>query len=305
MSAIRLIQNTDRYLIVHKAPGIAFHAERVDSEEYARTGAPGDPGALQIIRNMEESGEIPAGPRLYPVHRLDRVTSGILVFARGRQNANLLSNEFRHGRVRKIYVALSDRSPKKKQGKIVGDMERGRGGSWILTRDQNNPAITRFFSFGVPGRRPGLRLFVLQPKTGRTHQLRVALKSLGSPVLGDGLYSRYDLARNEDRAYLHAAAIRFQLGDETVEAHDPPEPGGEFAAPEFQQALKQVGDLFALFEKPENRPDPSGGASGGRAVSSKLKPENAGSARRGSGTDPRRKPGHRKKAARSPRRRRA
>lgn len=311
MSPIRLIKNTDRYLIVHKDPGIAFHSERVDAEEYAETGEPGAPGVLQIIRDMEAAGEIPSGPRLYPVHRLDRITSGILIFARGRQNANLLGNEFRHGRVRKIYVALSDRSPKKKQGKVVGDMERGRGGAWILTRDEKNPANTRFFSYGIPGRRPGLRLFVLQPKTGRTHQLRVAMKSLGSPVLGDGMYSRYDLARNEDRAYLHAIAIRFQLGDENVEAFSPPAPGLEFAAPEFQQALEKLGDLYALFEKkepaiqdPENRQfrQPRGDSAG---KSEREKKHNPSRNARG-GTDPKRKPAQKrkKKADRSVRRKR-
>ncbi|MCR9144452.1 MAG: pseudouridine synthase [bacterium] len=308
MTSIRVLQNTDRYLIVHKGPGIAFHSERVDSEEYARTGAPGEPGVLQIIRDMEAAGEIPTGPRLYPVHRLDRITSGILVFARGRNNANLLGNEFRHGRVRKIYVAISDRSPKKKQGKIVGDMERGRGGAWILTREQNNPAITRFFSYGLPGRRPGLRVFILQPKTGRTHQLRVAMKSLGSPVLGDGLYSRYDLARSEDRAYLHATAIRFQLGDETVEAYDPPAPGVEFESAEFRQVLKNAGELFGIFEKAgdsrsamsSHEADSVWKRTGGNDRS-----EGRGAARRErGGTDPRRKPGRRKKATRSPRRRR-
>lgn len=301
MSPIRLLKNTDRYLIVHKDPGIAFHAERVDPEEYAETQTPGEQGVLQVIRAMEASGELPTGPRLYPVHRLDRITSGILVFARGRHNANLLGNEFRHGRVRKIYVALADRPPKKKQGKIVGDMERGRGGAWILSREMKNPASTRFLSYSIPGRRPGLRLYVLHPKTGRTHQLRVAMKSLGSPVLGDGLYSRYDLARGEDRAYLHATAIRFQLGDELVEAFDPPAPGVEFATPEFLQLFNNLGDLFGLFEK-EDRPEPARAEfSADRGAPRKGSQKSSG---RSSGTDPRRKPGHRKKAARNDRRRR-
>ena len=58
-------------------------------------------------------------------------------------------------------------------------------GSWMLARTTAKPAVTRFISAAVPGRRPGLRAFLLKPETGLTHQLRVALKSLGSPVLGD------------------------------------------------------------------------------------------------------------------------
>lgn len=55
----------------------------------------------------------------------------------------------------------------------------------MLTRGTRDPAVTRFTSAAVAGRRPGLRAFLLKPETGRTHQLRVALKSLGSPLLGD------------------------------------------------------------------------------------------------------------------------
>ena len=56
-----------------------------------------------------------------------------------------------------------------------------------------------------------LRFFVLRPLTGRTHQLRVACKSLGAPILGDALYAGKEEARKEDRAYLHAAAVRVAL----------------------------------------------------------------------------------------------
>ncbi len=289
---LRLVQNTDDYLVVHKEPGVAFHGQEQES------------GLVQILRAMEEAGEIPAGPRLFPVHRLDRVTSGLLVFARGRKNANLLGNEFRHGRVRKIYLAISDRSPKKKQGKIVGDMIRGRGGAWILARSTNNPAITRFLSYGIPGRRPGLRLYVLHPKTGRTHQLRVAMKSLAAPILGDGQYGRYDVARQEDRAYLHAYALRFQLGDETVECVSPPQPGAEFASAEFEAVLAEVkqsckGDLFALFEKEADDANSSASGIGRIAAKPQVRSEAEDRSRRRSPG----KPG-RRAAARRPKKKR-
>jgi len=65
-------------------------------------------------------------------------------------------------------------------------LQRGRRGSWMLSRGTQNPSITRFTSAAVAGcdGRP-LRAFLLKPVTGRTHQLRVAMKSLGAPVLGD------------------------------------------------------------------------------------------------------------------------
>ena len=54
----------------------------------------------------------------------------------------------------------------------------------------------------------GTRLLVFRPETGRTHQIRVAAKSLGSPILGDPLYGAADAACSHSRCYLHAAAIR-------------------------------------------------------------------------------------------------
>ncbi len=225
-----MLASAEDFLAVNKPPGVPFH------------GVDGRPGILQLLR--EGLAEPETSARLFPVHRLDQVTSGVLVFARGRANANRLSNEFRHSRARKVYLALSDRRPLKKQGRVRGDMIRGRRGGWILARTQKNPAITDFVTVAVPNRRPGLRLFVLRPLTGKTHQIRVAMKSLGSPILGDPQYGRYDLAREEDRTYLHAWALRFELNGRTVTITCPPGPGREFQSAEFQRVLTQVGDPF-------------------------------------------------------------
>jgi len=229
-----LIDANQHFVLVRKPEGLSFHS--VD----------GKPGVLQVVRKMEDNGEIPAGERLYPVHRLDQVTSGLLLFARGRKNANLLGNEFRYSRVEKIYLAVSDRKPSRKQGSVIGDMEKGRGGAWILKREKTNPAITRFLSYSIPERRPGLRLYVLSPKTGKTHQLRVAMKSLGAPILGDPMYGRYDMAREEDRTYLHATGIRFTLNKKNYTYIDLPVSGTEFVSAEIKEELEKLGNLFSL-----------------------------------------------------------
>ena len=232
---LRILKSHPLFVAVHKPPGLAF--QRVGD----------DPGVLELLREMEQDGRLESGRRLFPVHRLDKVTSGILLFARGRKAANELGNHFRFGRVEKIYAALSDRRPKKKQGQIKGDMERGRRGAWILLRSERNPAITFFKSFAIPERRPGLRLFVVRPKTGKTHQIRVALKSIGAPILGDGLYGRFDLAREEDRAYLHAPALRFRIAEECFTIHDPPAPGEEFLSPAFLKTWNAIQEPLDLF----------------------------------------------------------
>ena len=229
---VSVLASEDDFLAINKPPGIPFHTTE------------GGPGILQILRDMEDAGLLERRERLFPVHRLDQVTSGVLVFARGRANANRLSNEFRHSRAQKVYLALSDRRPTKKQGRVIGDMARGRRGAWILERSHKNPAVTEFLTKAIPERRPGLRLFVLRPRTGRTHQIRVAMKSLSAPILGDPLYGRYDLAREEERTYLHAWALRLELNGRQVTLVCPPGPGLEFTSPEFRRALRELGGPF-------------------------------------------------------------
>lgn len=162
---------------------------------------------------------------LWPVHRLDKVTSGILLLATSEAGASRLSALFAEQTIEKIYLAQSSLRPKKKQGWIKGDMAKGRNGSWLLKRSTDNPAITYFTSHYDEAL--GLRLFVLQPKTGKTHQLRVAMKSLGSPIDGDQRYG----GQATNRTYLHAYALRWQESEQVQEIICPPNVGTWAAYP--------------------------------------------------------------------------
>ncbi|MBF9018581.1 MULTISPECIES: pseudouridine synthase [unclassified Oceanispirochaeta] len=160
---------------------------------------------------------------LYPVHRLDKVTSGLILAARNKEAASGLGELISSGGIEKIYLALSDKKPRKKQGWITGDMERSRRGQWILTRGRSNPARSYFFSRSV---RPGLRLFFVRIYTGKTHQIRVALKSLGSPILGDPLY--YASGPEADRCYLHSWRMKFQWKNQYFDLESRPLSGPLF-----------------------------------------------------------------------------
>ena len=160
---------------------------------------------------------------LFPVHRLDKITSGLLLVARNKAAAQQLGELFACRGIRKTYLALADRKPSKKQGTVSGDMQRTRDGSWKLLRSQDNPAVTRFSSHPLA---PDLRLFVLQPQTGRTHQLRVMMKALGSPILGDTRYG----GTAADRGYLHATCLQFDWQDEHIAIRCLPTTGTLFAA---------------------------------------------------------------------------
>lgn len=153
-------------------------------------------------------------PSLFLVHRLDDKTSGCIILAKNASAAREFGKQFEKHAVQKYYVAIISNKPKKKQGKICGDMLKSRNGSYKLSTLQTNPALTYFFTQSIQAQinvsseiaRPALRIVYLQPKSGKTHQLRVALKSLGSPILGDDRYK----GSQSDRMYLHSYKLDFE-----------------------------------------------------------------------------------------------
>ena len=92
--------------------------------------------------------------QVWLLHRLDKLTSGVLLFALNPQSASELAQQFAAKTMRKTYLALATDKPSKKQGWIKGDMEKSRRGAWKLTRGMENPAVTEFGSHSLE---PGLR----------------------------------------------------------------------------------------------------------------------------------------------------
>ena len=170
-----------------------------------------------------------------------------MLFGRTKHAAQQVSAAFADGRVHKCYVALANRKPKKKQGTIRGDMAKARRGSWRLLHTTIDPAVTSFTSVAVPNSRPGVRMYIIRPRTGRTHQIRIAMKSIGVPILGDVRYGDKAVAEKEDRTYLHAAAISFVLDDQQIQVLCPPNIGSEFLTPAFQAVWqKHSADIFMI-----------------------------------------------------------
>ena len=182
MTALNLIAEQPDFVVLDKPAGVSVHSE---------DGA-GVVAQLSALRDEP----------LWLVHRLDRDTSGALLLARNREAAAALGALFAARQVTKFYLGISARRPQKKTGLITGDMQRSRDGNWRLAREQTRPALTSFVSAAAGD---GLRAVLMRPWTGRTHQLRVAMKALGAPLLGD---SRYGGAAS-DRLHLHAWALSF------------------------------------------------------------------------------------------------
>eukprot|EP00890_Picochlorum_soloecismus_P006026 jgi/Picsp_1/6424/NSC_03772-R1_pseudouridine synthase rlu family protein len=196
----------------------------------------GHKGYFQIIKEfLKEQRHENETVEYYPVHRLDALTSGTLLIAKSRMAAKEMGLAFSESRVDKYYVAISDRKPSKKQGTIKGDLQKARRGSYKLLRQCDNPSVTKFASVPLfsDKEHPGSRAFVLKPITGKTHQIRVAMKAIGSPIAGDGRYGSAVEAARSDRGYLHCAAIKIALFDETIRIVCPPDEGSRFIQDEF------------------------------------------------------------------------
>lgn len=236
-STIHIIDNQSDFIIVNKPAGKSFHDEgEVDSGFFNEVK-----NALNTNNiNQKFPDEIEA---LYPVHRLDKMTSGLIVFAKNKVTATLFQQLFEQHKIQKFYLALSDKKPKKKQGLIKGDMAKSRRSAWKLLRTKNNPAISQFMSYGLGD---GLRLYIVKPHSGKTHQIRVALSSIGSPIIGDLLYATGDSAIQYDRGYLHAYALQFTLNNSHYKYQLSPNSGEQFLTTSFIQQLKDIGEPWNL-----------------------------------------------------------
>lgn len=216
-----LFTHTD-FVIISKPAGMDFHGRQAE-EGYILGVTDWAAKALNI-------------EKLWAVHRLDKMTSGLLILAKSAESAAKFGKMFQARTIQKYYLALANQKPKKKQGWIKADMVAARRGNFKLLPSKNNPAITQFISASIL---PKLRLFLLKPYTGKTHQLRVAMKSLGAPILGDHRYQNAQDASQFDRGYLHAFALEFYWNDEKISIHEIPSLGELFLIPETQEKIQQ------------------------------------------------------------------
>jgi tRNA pseudouridine32 synthase/23S rRNA pseudouridine746 synthase len=203
------------------------------------------PNNISVQNESHQSGILPIlcqqlmVEQLWLVHRLDKITSGILILAKNAKAAAVFGQLFEQKTIEKYYLAISAKKPKKKQGAVKGGMKKVRDGKWMLDSSDNAVAISQFFSFSIS---TGLRLFLIKPLTGKTHQIRVALKSLGSPILGDKLYK----GETSDRTYLHAYCIRFIYQDQPICIICPPDKGDFFVSEDTSQQVAKLATPWTL-----------------------------------------------------------
>ncbi len=204
---LQIVYEDDDLLVVNKPAGMAVHV-----------GAGVKSGTL-VNALLHHVGKLSAaGGELRPgiVHRLDRMTSGLVVVAKNDCAHRELSAQFKAREVQKAYLALVHGRLTHDRGEImrsVGRDPRRR----IRMRPDGIGAREACTRYRVLRRFRHFTLLEAEPQTGRTHQIRVHLSSIGHPVVGDTLYgapARLRIAAKEEktleRNFLHAAALRFR-----------------------------------------------------------------------------------------------
>lgn len=132
--------------------------------------------------------------RLHPCHRLDKETSGIIVYAKGKSAQKKMMALFKESKITKTYQAFVSGHLEKPQGRINVPIEGQRAVS----------------DYTVVERRHGFEVVQVRPLTGRTNQIRIHFKALGCPILGDARFAfRRDFAIKAKRLCLHAQALEF------------------------------------------------------------------------------------------------
>lgn len=153
------------------------------------------------------------------VHRLDKDTSGVILVAKNRESFEYLQSQFKARKVKKTYVALVHGIAKDKKGTVkspVGRLpwRRDRFGVLAGGRDaQTDYEVVDFLSRKVCKEGEKFSLLTVYPKTGRTHQIRIHLKSIGHPIVSDKFYAGRKTARGDltwcPRLFLHAKSVSF------------------------------------------------------------------------------------------------
>lgn len=145
------------------------------------------------------------------VHRLDRDTSGVVILAKNPETQKMLRKQFQDRKTHKTYYAIVEGRPKLDAALIDLPIARNLKRPTTFQVDQNGKESQTYYK--VLKSNGEYSLLELKPKTGRTHQLRVHLKYLGHPILGDVVYGNAG-AKNSTRLFLHAGELEISIPGE-------------------------------------------------------------------------------------------
>lgn len=173
------------------------------------------PSGLLSVRKNEYSPEPTLEDYGLVAHRLDRDTSGVVILAKNKETQSLLRKQFQYRKAHKTYYAIVEGRPKLDEAMIDLPISRNvKHPTTFLVGPNGKPSQTYY---KVIKSNDKYSLLELRPTTGRTHQLRVHLSYLGTPILGDRVYGSAK-PDSDLRLYLHASKLEITIlkGDRKI-----------------------------------------------------------------------------------------
>ncbi len=210
---LKILYEDDDILVINKEQGMVVHPGAGNYRGTVVNALAHRYGADFVERMSALAGGIPSGtdecgelPRPGIVHRLDRDTSGVMVIALNPSSLARMSEEFQNREVRKVYYALAEGFFAEQDGFIEGFIARDPHDRkrFAVSQTHGKPAKTHYH---VQTQMRGYAFVRIRIYTGRTHQIRVHMKSIGHPILGDEIYNRRPYRFGDCSLMLHAYSL--------------------------------------------------------------------------------------------------
>lgn len=223
----KIIYQDSDVLAVNKPAGLLVHPIRGKSSEPTLVDwlLKNFPEVKNVGDPSTSSGQANERPGI--VHRLDKETSGVMIVARHQKAFDYLKNLFQTRQIKKTYLALVWGKVKERSGVIDKPLGIKTGSVKRTARVENAKMVKEAkTAYRVKQYFDGFTLLEVEPLTGRTHQIRVHLASIGHPIAGDTLYTKRPAPNGLTRMFLHAESIELTLpsgGRVKLSAGLPPE----------------------------------------------------------------------------------
>lgn len=199
---LKIVFENDNVIVINKPAGMVVHPSAGHSTSTLVHAL------LAHLPSLNKSGN-----ELRPgiVHRLDKDTSGLIMVAKSELSQLWLQKQFSSRKIEKTYLALVDGHPRTATGRIEAPIYRhpnDRKKMAIAPINKGRSAIT---TFQIEREFANHTLLRVKPLTGRTHQIRVHLASIGCPIVGDTIYGRKNPSLRVQRQFLHAYELKVIL----------------------------------------------------------------------------------------------
>ncbi len=207
LTKINILYENKEFLVINKPAGLLAHSTKYQKIDTLSDWLIEFYPEIKMIGNKDRPGI---------VHRLDKEVSGIMVIAKILEMYQHLIGEFKNRKIKKEYIALVYGSPSEERGEINLPLGRTKKGKIVAVTyrrkiKHEKQALTKY---KIIQRFENFTLLQVLPLTGRTHQIRVHLKAIGCPIVGDQRYGKLknkkiEINKELNRIFLHASYLGF------------------------------------------------------------------------------------------------